>query len=106
MTPMSNLYAPTSVPYRHTVPAVAQVAAVSLDLNRPQNPFSRAPHQDHSRQSNDSRGRYSVNSAAPGFAAQILVEAGLADTDPFASMRGAHAYSTSQAAHKVLRLVA
>jgi hypothetical protein len=105
MTTLSHLYAPVSVPYRHKVIAVAPPAPVSLDLNAPLNPYAKTAHTKNANQSAP-RGRYSANSAAPGFAAQVLVEAGLTGSDPFAAARGARAYDARPTPVANLRLVA
>jgi hypothetical protein len=96
MTSLSHLCAPVSVPYRHNVRPVAPVAAVTLELTGPLNPYAKS----------HARGRYSADSAAPGFAAQVLVEAGLTGSDPFAGARGAKAYDGRRAPITTLRLVA
>jgi hypothetical protein len=106
MIALPHLCAPVSVPYRHTVRAIAPVAAVTLDLNAPTNPYARASSQDKARYEQAARGRYSADSAAPGFAAQVLVEAGLTGSDPFAGVRGARAYDSRRAPIGTLRLVA
>jgi hypothetical protein len=105
MTSLSHLNAPVSVPYRHKVSAVARIAPVNLNLDAPLNPYARANSSDKA-QHEASRGRYSASAAAPGFAAQILVEAGLTGSDPFASTRGAQAYAARPMAHQTVRLVA
>lgn len=105
MTPLSHLCAPVSVPYRHTVSAVASVASVNLDLNAPRNQFERG--RETTKPTHQiPRGNYCANSAAPGFAAHILVEAGLAGSDPFAGARGTLAYNTRRQPISTLRLVA
>jgi hypothetical protein len=106
MTPLSHLNAPVSVPYRHRVNAVEIVAAVNLDLNGSGQPFLKASKSDKARQGGPSRNSYCANSAAPGFAAQVLVEAGLTGSDPFAAARGARAYDARLAPLTNLRLVA
>jgi hypothetical protein len=106
MTPLSHLNAPVSVPYRHKVNAVERVTAVNLDLNGSAQPFLKASTSDKARQSGPSRNSYCANSAAPGFAAQVLVEAGLAGSDPFAAARCARAYDAQRSALTNLRLVA
>jgi hypothetical protein len=95
MTGLSHLNAPLSVPYRHKVSAVAHVAAVNLNLEAPLNPFPNsndAKAKSNQANASSARGRYSAQAAAPGFAAQILVEAGLSGSDPFAATRAASAY--------------
>ena len=106
MTPLSHLYAPISVPYRHKVSAIAPTAPVTLDVNAPANPYAKPFSDEKARQENLARGRYSATSANPCFAAQILVEAGLTGSDPFAAMRGTKAYDTHRAPITTLRLVA
>ena len=106
MNPLSHLSAPVIVPYRHTVRAIAAVAAVNLHLKSPPNPYARAGDDTKARQEQAVRGHYSANSAAPGFAAQVLVEAGLTGSDPFAGTRGAKAYDTRRVPTQILRLVA
>jgi hypothetical protein len=93
MTSLSHLNAPISVPYQHKVSAVARVAAVNLNLDAPLNPYAQSGDKAKNYQaSTQDRGRYSATAAAPGFAAHILVEAGLTGSDPFAATRAAHAY--------------
>lgn len=106
MIPLSPLSGLNCVPYRHTVRAVDGVARVELHLNGPANPYASAQSQDKARQNNAPQGRYDAASAGPGFAAQILVEAGLAGSDPFAGTRGAKAYDSRRAPISTLRLVA
>jgi hypothetical protein len=106
MTSLSHLCAPVSVPYRHNVRPVAPVAAVTLELTGPLNPYAKSSNQDKTRTDAHARGRYSADSAAPGFAAQVLVEAGLTGSDPFAGARGAKAYDGRRAPITTLRLVA
>jgi hypothetical protein len=106
MIPFSPLSAPVCVPYRHRVSAVAGVAPANLNLDAPMNPHARTSHQDKASKAQATQGRYDANSAAPGFAAHILVEAGLAGSDPFASARGAKAYDSRRTPIKTLRLVA
>jgi hypothetical protein len=106
MIPLSPLSGLDCVPYRHRVSAVGGLAPVKLNLNAPLNPYASAQSQDKARQNYASRGRYDAASAGPGFAAQILVEAGLAGSDPFAGARGAKAYDTRRAPITTLRLVA
>jgi hypothetical protein len=105
MTSISHLNAPVSVPYRHKVSAVARIEPVSLNLSAPFNPYASANSSGKAQQ-DASRGRYSASAAAPGFAAQILVEAGLSGSDPFASTRGAQAYAARPMTHQTVRLVA
>ena len=106
MNPLSHLCAPTSVPYRHKVSAIAAISPVTLDLNAPANPYAKSSSNDKARTENTSRGRYSAMSAGSGFAAQILVEADMTGIDPFAGMRGAKAYDTRRAPITSVRLVA
>jgi hypothetical protein len=106
MTSLSHLCAPVSVPYRHTIRAVAPIAPVTLDLNAPLNAYARGSSNDRANADKAARGRYTANSAAPGFAAQVLVEAGMTGTDPFAGARGAKAYDSRRAPLTTLRLVA
>jgi hypothetical protein len=107
MTSLSHLNAPNSVPYQHKVSAVARVAPVNLNLDAPLNPYAKAQSQSTAQQTTQSaRGRYSAQAAAPGFAAHILVEAGLTGTDPFAGTRGAQAYASAPMKSGSLRLVA
>jgi hypothetical protein len=106
MNPLSHLCAPVSVPYRHTVRAVAPVARVTLDLTGPLNPHAKSSHQEKPRAAGQASGGYAAGSAAPGFAAQVLVEAGLTGTDPFAGSRAAKAYDSRRAPITTLRLVA
>ena len=106
MNPLSHLCAPVSVPYRHKVSAIAAIAPVTLDLNAPANPYAKSPNNDKARTENTSRGRYNAMSAGPGFAAQILVEADMTGSDPFAGLRGAKAYNTRHAPMTSVRLVA
>lgn len=104
----SHLNAPVSVPYRHKVSAVARIEPVNLNLDAPANPFPQNNKSKTQAQDNtaSSRGRYSAQAAAPGFAAHILVEAGLTGDDPFASARGAKAYSQPLTKASGLRLIA
>jgi hypothetical protein len=107
MTSLSHLNAPNSVPYQHKVSAVARVAPVKLNLDAPLNPFAKAQGQSKADQAKQTeRGRYSAQAAAPGFAAHILVEAGLVGSDPFAATRGAQAYASPLRKAASLRLVA
>jgi hypothetical protein len=106
MTALPHLSAPVSVPYRHNVRAVAPVAPVTFDLTGPPNPYAKSGNHDKASAESQARGRYTANSAAPGFAAQVLVEAGLTGSDPFAPARGAKAYDTRRAPPMTLRLVA
>jgi hypothetical protein len=106
MNPLSHICAPVSVPYRHNVSAVAPVAAVTLDLTGPLNPYAKSSSQEKASSQAQARGRYTANSAAPGFAAQVLVEAGMTGSDPFAGARGAKAYDTRRPPPTTLRLVA
>lgn len=106
MTPLSHLNAAIYVPYRHKVSAVVAVAPAGLDLNGPLKPYSKAKHSDNKRNTSPPRMGYGANSAAPGFAAQVLVEAGLTGSDPFAAKRCARAYDTHRAPLTNLRLVA
>jgi hypothetical protein len=106
MTPLSRLSAAVGVPYRHNVQAAAPVAPVTLDLNGPLNVYERASRDDKAHGNRAARGGYSATSAAPGFAAQVLVEANLTGTDPFAATRGAKAYDARRAPITSLRLVA
>jgi hypothetical protein len=93
MTSLSHLNAPISVPYRHKVSAVARVAPVNLNLDAPLNPYAQSGNKAKTEQATrPNRGGYSATAAAPGFAAQILVEAGLTGTDPFAANRAVQAY--------------
>jgi hypothetical protein len=105
MSPLSHLCAPVSVPYRHKVSAVAAIAPVTLDLRAPLNPYGARQSQDKA-SPNGPRGRYNAESAAAGFAAQVLVEAGLAGSDPFVVTRCNRAYQPPQGAITTLRLVA
>lgn len=106
MIPLSPLSGVDCVPYRHTVSAVGGVARANLHLNAPANPYASAQGQDKTRPNNAPRGRYDAASAGPGFAARILVEAGLTGSDPFAGARGAKAYNNRRAPITTLRLVA
>ena len=103
-----HLFAPVSVPYRHNVSAVAAVSSVTLDLNAPLNPYGRSSKQEGSTPPNAqaARGRYTANSAAPGYAAHVLVEAGLTGEDPFAPSRGAKAYDGRRVPLTTVRLIA
>jgi hypothetical protein len=106
MTSLSHLNAPNNVPYQHKVSAVARVAPVKLNLDAPLNPYAKAQGQSKAQQTaHTERGRYSAQAAAPGFAAHILVEAGLTGSDPFASTRGAQAYASPLKKSGSLRLV-
>jgi hypothetical protein len=105
MTPLSSLSQAALVPYRHRVSAVAAVVPATLDLNRPAPPFHQADGGDRA-SSSKSYNTYSANSAAPGFAAHILVEAGLTGSDPFAGARAARAYYARPAFNQTIRLVA
>jgi hypothetical protein len=108
MTTLSHLQAPVSVPYRHKVSAVARVSAVNLNLDAPLNPYARNSGHDKAQAQSQAarRGRYDAHSAGVGFAAQILVEAGLTGSDPFAGMRGAKAYDLRRATSGNVALVA
>jgi hypothetical protein len=107
MTNLSHLNAPAPVPYRHTVHAVARVAPVKLNLDAPIGPFAKAQGQDKAHPDTYAeRGRYSAQAAAPGFAAHILVEAGLAGIDPFHPARAAQAYGPRPKTPGALHLVA
>jgi hypothetical protein len=91
---MSPLNAPVFVPYQHNVSAVARVAKADLNLGAPLNPYPKAERPSTASTTGQSpRGRYSAQSAAPEFAAHILVEGGLSGTDPFARARGQKAYA-------------
>jgi predicted TIM-barrel fold metal-dependent hydrolase len=108
MSHVSSFNAPVFVPYQHKVSAVARVAGAKLNLDAPLNPYprqERASSQDAPNAAN-ARGRYSAQAAAPGFAAQILVEAGLTGDDPFAAARGVKAYTKSAANLGYVRLTA
>jgi hypothetical protein len=106
MSPLSSLSAAVSVPYRHRVSAVAGVAPVSLNLEAPATPYNKPTPQNKLHQSQAAQGRYNAQSAGPAFAAHILVEAGLAGSDPFVGARGAKAYDSRRAPLTTLRLVA
>lgn len=106
---MSGIYPPfatVSVPYQHKVRCVAPVAKVALNLDAPLNPFAR----EHAHKSNQSKSAgkssYSAHNAGAGFAAHILVEAGLTGNDPFASQRCAKAYANQPINAQKVRLVA
>jgi hypothetical protein len=106
MNAPSHLNAPISVPYRYIVRAVAPVAAVTLDSTRPIDLPPRRSHQDKAEQQKSVQGRYNADSAAPAFAAHILVEAGLTGSDPFAGMWATKAYDTRRVPPASIRLVA
>lgn len=106
MSSLYPLFAPVSVPYRHRVSAVAGIAPASLNFAAPLNPYAKASGQGNASHAQTAQGRYDANSAGPNFAAHILVEAGLAGNDPFASARGAKAYDNRRAPITTLRLVA
>jgi hypothetical protein len=95
MTSLSHLNAPNNVPYQHKVSAVARVASVNLNLDAPLNPYAKAQSHAKAEQAKQAeRGRYNAQAAAPGFAAHILVEAGLTGSDPFQAARAAAAYGS------------
>ena len=107
MSNVSSFNAPVFVPYQHKVSAVARVAPAKLNLDAPLNPYPRQGRASSQSASGEPvRGRYSAHAAAPGFAAHILVEAGLTGDDPFAAARGAKAYSNSASKTGYLRLTA
>jgi hypothetical protein len=96
MTSLSHLNAAIPVPYRHKVSAIERVAPVNLNLSTPLNPYAKAKDKSKAEQATQQeRARYSAQAAAPGFAAQILVEAGLTGADPFQAARAGQAYGAS-----------
>jgi hypothetical protein len=103
---MSSLSATNFVPYRHRVSAVAGIAPLEMRLDAPLNPYAKTNSQNTAGQANSARGGYNANSAGAGFAAAILVEAGLAGDDPFAGTRGAKAYDNRRPPITSVRLVA
>jgi hypothetical protein len=100
------LNAPLFVSNRYAIPKVSRVAPATLDLKAPLNAYTRVKPDKERQTESTSRGRHSVNSAAPGFAAQILVEAGLTGSDPYAGIRGAKAYQPEKSPSPTLRLIA
>jgi hypothetical protein len=106
MTSLSPLSAFVPVPYQHRVSAVARVAPVNLNLDAPVNPYPREKAQQARAANAQPRPGYSAAAASAGFAAQILVEAGLAGQDPFASSRRAKAYAGPAINAQNLRLIA
>jgi hypothetical protein len=106
MTASSALNAPMSVPNRYAVPKVSRVSPATLDLKGPLNGYTRVQPDDERQKDGASRGQYGINVAAPGFAAHILVEAGLTGSDPFAGMRAAKAYQAETATRATVRLIA
>jgi hypothetical protein len=107
MSNVSSFNAPVFVPYQHKVSAVACVAPTKLNLDAPLNPYPRQERASSQSSSGEPvRGRYSAQAASAGFAAQILVEAGLTGEDPFAAARGAKAYAYSASKAGYVRLTA
>jgi predicted TIM-barrel fold metal-dependent hydrolase len=95
MNAMSPSNASVFVPYQHKVNGVARIAPTNLNLDAPLNPYPKAERASKNQSSDQQAAprRYSAQAAAPGFAAQILVEAGMTGDDPFAQKRCAKAYA-------------
>jgi hypothetical protein len=107
MTLISASSAASPVPYRYRVEAVAAIAAVNADFKAdPKDAAANGEKAHSARQGKADRVRYSADSAAPAFAAQILVEAGLTGQDPFSGQRAHRAYASAAVKHQTLRLTA
>jgi hypothetical protein len=102
MGPLSNLSSTPSVPLRHKVEpvrAVSPTLAVGHNASHERYAGQKAKAQINARP------RYNSHSAAPGFAAHILVEADLIGNDPFAGLRGTKAYQSNGKSHPNLLMV-
>jgi hypothetical protein len=87
LTPLSPF---ASVPYRDSVAPVRGVARVDLRLDGPAGERPRAKARSPEA---EARARHSAASAAAGFAAHVLFEAGAAGQDPSSTERAARAYA-------------
>jgi hypothetical protein len=91
------------VPHRHRVEPVAAISPVQAIGSRSTNGDA---GQSSDRAKLEAKQRHTARSAAPGFAAHILVEADLAGPDPFAQLRSAKAYQSARPVPTQLKLVA
>lgn len=104
MIASASLSRATPVPYRDSVAPVRAIARLEMDPGAPRPP----PHRDPETKARlEARARHSAASAAAGFAAHVMLEAGGAGQDACAPARAGKAYG--QAAVHIaprLRLVA
>ncbi|MEN9855372.1 MAG: hypothetical protein RL186_1882 [Pseudomonadota bacterium] len=94
-----TLSAAAYVPSVDRITPVSNVSRVTIDTPTPISQAHRAgsgPHAHAETRRAAPQGRYTANAAAPGFAAHILVEAGLTGTDPMQHGRALRAYSNAQ----------